>query len=159
MKSTRTGKYFGIEEWLYGLLTEIIKVLFNRLHNRIQQLDGEQLCCIFWPASGCCTLQMMIEISLFVFLACFSNEFMQKLWFYLVKTWTLLLLSFYVWLFNRTLSIYLKRSSLKMSCFWMVGTTTSFENRTKSTIQDLDTSTFRIPTVHIWVYVGTRITE
>ena len=37
-----------------------------------------------------------------------------------------------------------------MSGFQMVGTSTPFENRTKSTIQNPDTSGFQIPTLHVF---------
>ena len=45
---------------------------------------------------------------------------------------------------------YIKQSSLKMSGFQMVGTSTPFENRTKMTIRNPDMSGFRIPTVYIY---------
>ena len=41
---------------------------------------GPKTCCIFQPAFGCSTLQMLVEICFFQFFACFRKILMQKLW-------------------------------------------------------------------------------
>ena len=39
-----------------------------------------KMCCIFWPAFGCCALQMLDKICSNTFFACFYNFLRQKFW-------------------------------------------------------------------------------